>query len=134
MTPEAFEQLVAEEFPRAIPEKFRHLIKNVAFLIENEPSTELRTLEGLKRGETLLGHYHGVPYPLRGDWYGMGATMPDMITLFQIPIEAEGRYDPEHIRQVVRETIWHEVAHHFGMDEEVVRRRENTRDDSVSTS
>ena len=127
MTKEEFEQLVAEEFPNAIPQKFREHIKNVAFLVEDEPSPELRQKEGLEDEETLLGYYHGIPYPMRGGWYGMGTTLPDTITLFQNPIEEEGEGEPAKIRQVIRETIWHEVAHHFGMDEGEVSEREQKR-------
>ena len=128
MTREEFEQLVDDEFGRAIPPKFRPHIKNVAFLVEdNSPQGD------------LLGLYHGIPTPERGDFYGMGATMPDTITLFQIPIENEAahiyttlrderRSYTDSVRQVVRETIWHEVAHHFGMDEHEVRGREGERD------
>ncbi|KKW32961.1 MAG: hypothetical protein UY78_C0023G0003 [Parcubacteria group bacterium GW2011_GWA1_53_13] len=141
MTKEEFEQLVGEEFEWAIPAKFRPHIKNVAFLVDDEPSAEVRKVEGLQEDETLLGYYHGVPTPARGDWYGMGTTMPDTITLFQTPIEAEAA-ELEHsnilqndrmtfedcVRKVIRDTIWHEVAHHFGMDESEVRRREDDRD------
>lgn len=128
MTPEEFEQLVAQEFEKAIPEKFRPHIKNVAFLIEDQPSAEVRRVEGLGPHETLLGYYHGVPTPARGDWYGMGATMPDTITLYRIPIEHAALQGNLPVAQVVRETIWHEVAHHFGMDEHTVRNREDERD------
>ena len=128
MTPEEFEQLVAQEFEKAIPEKFRPHIKNVAFLIEDEPSAEVRRVEGLGPHETLLGYYHGVPTPARGDWYGMGTTMPDTITLYRLPIEQAAKEDNLPVAQVIKETIWHEVAHHFGMDEETVRNREDERD------
>ena len=128
MTREEFEQLVGEEFEQAIPEKFRPHIKNVAFLVEDEPSTEVRATERLGDNETLLGYYHGVPTPARGDWYGMGTTMPDTITLYQLPIEHTAAEDNVPVAQVIRETIWHEVAHHFGMDEHEVRRREDERD------
>ncbi len=133
--------MVEQEFPNAIPEKFRPHIKNVAFLVEDEPSPEVRKREGLTQEETLLGYYHGIPTPMRGDWYGMGTTMPDTITLYQKPIEEEAS-EVEHshflkkvrmsyeecVCKVIRETIWHEVAHHFGMDEHEVRHREANRD------
>ena len=140
MTKEEFEQLVGEEFEWAIPAKFRPHIKNVAFLVDDEPSAEVRKVEGLQEDETLLGYYHGVPTPARGDWYGMGTTMPDTITLYQKPLESEAAechsnilqndrmtYE-ECLRRAIRETIWHEVAHHFGMDEHEVRRREDERE------
>lgn len=128
MTREEFELLVEEEFERAIPEKFRPHIKNVAFLVDDEPSKEIREKEGLGPNETLLGYYHGVPTPARGDWYGLGATMPDTITLFINPILEEAAESGHDVRKVIRDTIWHEVAHHFGMDEHEVRRREDERD------
>jgi predicted Zn-dependent protease with MMP-like domain len=140
MPREAFEKLVAEEFPNAVPEQFHSKIANVAFLVEDEPSHELREQEGLGPHETLLGFYHGTPHTVRGDWYGVGGTLPDTITLYQWPIEDEAEdlrhsnilenvrmsYE-EAIRKVVRETIWHEVAHYFGMDEHEVRHREAQR-------
>jgi len=128
MTREEFEQLVAQEFERAIPAKFRPHIKNVAFLVDDEPPAEVRKVEGLQEDETLLGYYYGVPTPARGDWYGMGTTMPDTITLYQWPIERAALEEGVPVGQVVRDTIWHEVAHHFGMDESEVRRREDDRD------
>ncbi len=130
MTREAFEQLVAEEFPKAVPEKFRHLIRNVVFLVESEPSQQLRALEQLRPNETLLGHYRGVPTDSRGSSYGVGGALPDTITLFQLPLEEEAGLqggDEEATRAVIRETIWHEVGHHFGLDEFEVRKREEKR-------
>jgi predicted Zn-dependent protease with MMP-like domain len=112
MTRDAFEKLVAEEFPTAIPEKFRTMMQNVALLIEDEPSHALRKEEGLRRNETLLGLYHGIPATARGDYYGVGATLPDTITLFQKPIEESALEEGTDVRQVIRDTVWHEVAHH----------------------
>ncbi|MDE1924638.1 MAG: metallopeptidase family protein [Patescibacteria group bacterium] len=137
MTREEFEKLVEEEFPRAVPEKFHHLIKNVGFLVEDEPSLELRKQEGLSDNETLLGLYHGVPAVARGDFYGVGGTLPDTITLFQLPIEEEAKAlsvrlnltEEEALCRVIRETIWHEVAHYFGYDEHQVRDREDKRNE-----
>lgn len=133
---EEFEKLVAEEFPNAIPEKFRGKIKNVAFLVEDAPSAEVRKAERLGPNHSLLGYYRGIPHSVRGDWYGIGNTLPDTITLYQLPIEHEAmnllsRLSLESreiaVRKVVRDTIWHEVAHHFGMGEYEVRQREKKR-------
>lgn len=148
MTREEFEKIVAEEFGRAVPEKFHSLIENVAFLVEDEPDQETRTERGLGEHETLLGLYKGVPHTARGEGYGVGPTLPDTITLYQLPIEDEatdleheathlqhtdklefvGVLYEERVRKVVRETIWHEVAHYFGFDEHQVRNREEQRD------
>ncbi len=128
MTSQEFEELVAEEFPKAIPEKFRDRIKNVGVLVEHEPSPEIRKKEGLGVGETLLGYYQGIPNTARGVDYGLGMVMPDTITLYQKPIEEEARITDGDVARVVRETIWHEVAHYFGFEEGEVNRRERERD------
>mgnify|MGYP001589851666 CR=1 FL=1 len=126
MTREEFEKLVGDGF-LMIPEKFRGRIKNVALLIENEPSEEVRRREGLDENETLLGLYQGIPATARGDSYGIGPTLPDTITLYKLPIEEAAGNNPEKVRKIVAETIWHEYAHYFGMDEEEVRLREEMR-------
>ncbi|MFZ2167348.1 MAG: metallopeptidase family protein [Minisyncoccia bacterium] len=130
MTREAFEKLAQEGF-LLIPEKFRERIRNVAILIEDEPSDDLRRQECLAEGETLLGLYQGIPATARGDSYGIGPTLPDTITLFKLPIEEEAGDTEEEVRRVVAETIWHEFAHYFGMDEDEVRLREDERDSGI---
>ena len=126
MTHEEFEKLVQEGF-LLIPEKFRERIQNVALLVEDEPSEEVRRREGLSEHETLLGLYQGIPATVRGDSYGIGPTVPDTITLFKFPIEEAANNVPGGVRTVVAETIWHEYAHYFGMDEDDVRFREEKR-------
>lgn len=126
MTREEFEKLAEEGF-FLIPEKFRERIRNVAILIEDEPSDDLRRQECLTEGETLLGLYQGIPATERGDSYGIGPTLPDTITLFKLSIEEEA-IDSDDVRRVIAETIWHEFAHYFGMDEDEVRLREDERD------
>ena len=116
MTREDFEKIVEQEFPNAIPEQFRGAIKNVAFLVEDEAPTR-----------DLLGFYHGIPATARGDHYGIGATLPDTITLYQKTIEEYAIFNNIPVAQVVRDTIWHEVAHHFGYDERQVRAKEAKR-------
>ena len=121
-----FEKLVAEGFA-AIPERFRKRVKNVVFLVEDEPSDEVRRREGLASDETLLGHYTGLPISERGDTYGVGATLPDTILIYQNPIEEEARGDLKQIQAIIADTVWHEIAHHFGFDEGEVREREKRR-------
>ncbi len=127
MIREDFEKLIEEGF-LLLPEKFRARIKNVALLVEDEPSEEVRELEGLGDNETLLGLYQGIPNTARGDTYGVGPTLPDTITLYRLPIEEAAREDGDDIRKVIAETIWHEYAHYFGMDEDEVRLREEERE------
>lgn len=122
MNREAFEKLVQEGIAR-IPKEFRDRMDNVAFFVEDEPSAAVREKEGLGHGETLLGYYHGIPTDERGEGYG-SLAMPDTIFIYQKPIEEEAGGNPERIREVVAETVWHEVGHHFGLDEHEVRERE----------
>ena len=120
---EEFEKLITQGFEQ-LPEWVRLKIKNVALLVEDEPSEEDRKAEGLEEDETLLGLYKGIPLSARGEHYGVGITMPDTITLYQMPIEQAAEEDGVEVAKVVADTIWHEFAHHFGMDEHEVRERE----------
>lgn len=132
MTEFEFRALVLSEW-EAMPEKFKTQVRNVALLVEDEPGEEVRIREKLEEGETLLGLYQGVPSTERGSQYGVGETLPDTITLYRLPIleEAHMLTDTDTnqlkdaVRTVVRETIWHEVGHYFGFDEEPINKREH---------
>lgn len=116
---------MSEEFLRAIPEKFRGKIKNVAILVEDEPSAEIRKEEGLTEDETLFGYYHGIPQTERGSAYGIGMTLPDTVTIFQKPHEEAAGEDEKKMRMLIRETIWHEIGHFFGLlDEHIEKKRD----------
>jgi predicted Zn-dependent protease with MMP-like domain len=133
MTSEEFEQLVADGYDQ-LPEWVRKKISNVAILVEDEPSQEDREVQGLTEDETLLGLYKGIPLSARGETYGVGMTLPDTITVYMLPTleMAEEECPPStsdkefrtHVKKIVADTIWHEFAHHFGMDEHAVRVKE----------
>lgn len=112
MDPEEFDQLV-ERALRHIPPRFRSRLENVAIVVEREPPHP-----------GLLGLYQGVPLTLRG--VGDSFRMPDKITIFQGPHERLAR-DREDLERIVADTVWHEIAHYFGMDEGEVRRAERRR-------
>lgn len=126
MTLKEFEKFVEAGFER-LPEWVRLRIKNVAILIEDEPSDEDRDLQGLEEDETLLGLYKGIPLSERGSHYGEGMVLPDTITLYRLPILEAAEEDGLDVRDVVADTIWHEFAHHFGIDETGVRDLEHKR-------
>jgi len=126
MTTKEFEKLAEEGFER-LPEWVRLKIKNVALLIEEEPSEEDRNLQGLEDDETLLGLYKGIPLSDRGAHYGEGMVLPDTITLYRLPILEAAEVDGLDVRDVVADTIWHEFAHHFGIDEDGVHMLEKER-------
>jgi len=112
MSPKDFDRLV-EECMDVVPARFRRLLRNVVFVVEAEPPRP-----------GLLGLYEGRPLTERS--VSEPARMPDRITIFQGPHERMAR-DEEDLRRLVRETIWHEVAHYFGMDERQVRLAEARR-------
>mgnify|MGYP002153787410 FL=1 len=120
MEPDEFARLVREAY-RDIPARFRRRLHNVAVVVEQEPSEEDLARARCPRGSTLLGLYHGIPLTQRTSSYGM--VLPDKISIYQGPIERMAR-NQEHLRRIVRETLWHEVGHYFGMDEQRVRRAE----------
>lgn len=123
MTREEFENVVALSF-NSIPDKIKNRLKNIAFLVESEPSGEIRKKQELRKNETLFGLYTGIPMTMRGEFYGVGPTMPDTITIFQKPIEEEASGDINKLRKLVSDTIWHEVAHYLGFNEKEVRAKE----------
>ena len=105
----------------AIPERFLRKLDNVAIVIENEPTLQQKEKTHLRQGWTLFGLYEGVPQTKRGAHYG--SVLPDKITIFKEPI-IQAASDVKHIEEIVKNTVWHEIAHHFGMDEDQVRRSE----------
>ena len=115
-----FEKIVKQGI-KAIPEKFLRKLDNVAIVIEDEPTLAQKKKLNLRPGWTLFGLYEGVPQAKRGTNYS--AALPDKITIFQKPIEAAAR-DEKDIKEMVKNTVWHEIAHHFGMDEVRVRQAE----------
>ena len=108
-----FEQLVAEALDE-LPRRFRRYLRNIAVIVEGEPSRELLEDMGLWPHGTLLGLYHGVPLPRRG--FSYGNVLPDRITIFQRPIEAMGRTRRD-IKEAVKDTVVHEIGHYFGLDD-----------------
>jgi predicted Zn-dependent protease with MMP-like domain len=117
MTREKFNALV-DEAVRDIPRRFRRAMENVAVIVEDHPSRELLDELELEPGGTLLGLYQGTPLPERG--WGYGNTLPDRISIYQRPIEAECGEDEDEIRACIAETVIHEFGHYFGMSEEEI--------------
>jgi len=87
-----------------LPDPFAAALRNVAVVVEDENPEE----------PDLLGLYQGVPLPERGDGAGL---LPDTISIYRIPLE-ESFPDPEDLREEIRVTVLHEIAHYFGIDED----------------
>ncbi|HEY0756723.1 MAG TPA: metallopeptidase family protein [Ktedonobacteraceae bacterium] len=109
-----FEELVQAALT-AIPAEFHEQMENVTVHVEYEPDAETLARTGVNEGHTLLGLYEGVPLTSYGRAH---APYPEVITIYQRPIEDYCRHNPTRIREQVRTTVLHEVAHHFGMGHE----------------
>lgn len=121
MTRERFERLVVEAVA-LIPKRFRREMKNLALVVEDNPSAELLGEMEIEPPDSLYGLYQGTPLPERT--WGYGNTLPDRITLFRTPIE-EDCDDEDEVRAVIGETLIHEVGHYFGLSEEEIEEIED---------
>ena len=101
-----------------LPKEFRGQLRNVEIVVEARPSNELLRAEGLDpREDTLYGIYQGVPLPDRSALDP--PLLPDKITIFAEPL-LEDFPDPDELREEIRLTVVHEIAHYFGMEEEEI--------------
>jgi len=105
VSPARFETLV-ERALSTVPDELMALMDNVAIFVEDEDETE----------PDLLGLYEGVPLTERDDGYG-GMVLPDRITIYRIPILWRCETEDEVTDEVLI-TVIHEIAHHFGIDDE----------------
>lgn len=109
-----FEKLVAEALD-GLPEELTRYLDNVDVVVEREPTDEDLEEAGVPEGYTLFGLYRGVPLTERTTSYGL--VLPDHIAIYQGPLEELCR-SREEIREEVRRTVIHELAHHFGISDE----------------
>lgn len=126
VTHEDFEHFI-EEGIAALPEHFREKIKNVVVVLEDVPSEDVRKVERLEHDTDLLGYYHGVPLPERGEGYGIGETYPDTVHIYKKATIEAAAGDREKVRVIVIDTVWHEFGHYFGLDDAELYKREGER-------
>jgi predicted Zn-dependent protease with MMP-like domain len=110
---EAFERLVDRALA-TIPPPFRESLREIAIVIDDEPSDDQLVDNGLDLDDSLYGLYEGVP---RTEWQADFAVVPNRITLFRMPLE-EDFPDPRELEDEVRRTVVHELAHHLGIDDD----------------
>ena len=123
-----FQQMVSDGID-AIPPLYQSHLKNVAFIVEDEPTPEQAMKLGLRVNELLFGLYEGVPLTQR---QGTTKLLPDKITLFKKPLEYVSM-DAADLKDRVSRTIWHEVAHYYGLDHDRIHALERKRQDSSSS-
>jgi len=109
-----FKELV-EEAANSLPSALMEKIDNLEIVVERRPSHDDLIAGRVRRGSTLLGLYHGIPLTARGEYYNL--ALPDKISIYQETIEAMCRNDAE-VRDQVRTTVLHEIAHYFGIDDD----------------
>ena len=114
MDRKVFEQLIRDAV-RELPAEFRDKLRNVAIIVEDYPSEELLQQMDLSPDDTLFGLYEGVPLTERG--YFEQPLHPDRILIFQRAIEDECD-SPEEIKEELKVTLVHEIAHFFGLSDE----------------
>lgn len=108
---EKFEQLVSKAID-SLPAPFVEKVNNVAFIVEEDVDLETRITMKLPPNRTLFGLYQGVPLSARG---GQLKTLPDKITIYKNPIEFYSNNETE-LYDKINHTVWHEVAHYFGLN------------------
>ena len=109
---EQFNDMIAQSLDE-LPEEYTSKLNNVLITYEDDPSLEQRTKLNLRCNETLFGLYEGIPLTARGNNYNM--VLPDKITIFKNPI-LQVSYDLDTLKSQVKHTLWHEIAHYFGLD------------------
>jgi predicted Zn-dependent protease with MMP-like domain len=116
MTRSAFERHVSDALA-TIPKRFRDAMRNIAIVVEDEPSVTLLREMDIDPPDTLFGLYQGVPLTERR--WDYGNALPDRIVLFQGPHERESR-DEDDLVASIAETLIHEIGHYFGLSEEEI--------------
>jgi len=113
---EQFKLYVSEAID-AIPEKYYKRIQNVVFITEDDPTPDQKTKLKLQPGHTLFGLYEGIPLPDRNSQYNL--VLPDKIIIFRKPLLSYCK-DEIALRNQIHKTIWHEVAHYFGLSHDAM--------------
>jgi predicted Zn-dependent protease with MMP-like domain len=112
---EQFQKLINQALEE-LPGEHAKNIKNVAILYEDDPTPEQREELKLHCDQTLLGLYQGTPLSQR---QGMTRLLPDKITLFKNPLQRQAS-TPVELREAIRHTLWHEIAHYYGLDHDKI--------------
>jgi len=104
----AFEETV-QAAVESLPDDLRSAMSNVAIVVEDEPPD----------GQPLLGLYEGIPLTERSSYYA--GVRPDKISIYRGPLERLYGHDPDVLEQQIRRVVLHEIAHHFGIDDDRLR-------------
>lgn len=111
---EEFDKLISEAMD-TLPQKYIQGLDNVLITYEDEPSPEQRQKLKLACNQSLFGLYEGIPRTQRGAGYNL--VLPDKITIFKLPI-LHSVSSMDEFKEQIRHTLWHEIAHYYGLDHE----------------
>jgi predicted Zn-dependent protease with MMP-like domain len=111
-----FDQIVSEAIDN-IPEKYQQKLTDVLFKVEDQPTQEQMKQLGLRRCDALFGLYEGVPLTRRNG--AVHSIVPDVITIFKHPM-IEIYPEKDTLKKQIYETVWHEVAHYFGLNHRMI--------------
>ncbi len=121
LTDEQFDLIISQAMSE-LPQQYIQRLDNVAIVYADEPSAEQRQKLKLRCDQTLFGLYEGVPLTKRGANYSF--VLPDKITIFKNPILNQSS-DIMDFKRQVKHTLWHEIAHFFGLDHDRIHQLEN---------
>jgi len=117
---EQFNDLITQAMDELPQERIAGL-QNVAIVFEDNPSEEQHTKLKLRGDQTLLGLYEGIPLIKRGIGYNF--VLPDKITLFKNALSHRAS-NPAELKEEIKHTLWHEIAHYYGLDHDQIRKLE----------
>lgn len=117
---EVFAQLIGEAMD-TLPEQYITRLDNVAITYEDEPTPDQRQKLKLRCDQSLYGLYEGVPLTKRGAGYNL--VLPDKITLFKLPL-LTGTGSLDEFKKRIKHTLWHEIAHYYGLDHDRIHELE----------
>ncbi len=121
ITDEQFDAVISEVMDE-LPQEYIKRLNNVAIVYEDEPTLQQREKLKLRCDQTLFGLYEGVPLTQRGAGYNL--VLPDKITIFKHPILSRST-DYADFKRQVKHTLWHEIAHYYGLDHDRIHKLEN---------
>lgn len=116
---EQFQELIDKAFD-SLPKTHRDRVQNVAILYADMPDQQQRQVARLRHDQTLLGLYQGVPLSQR---QGTTSLYPDRITLFKYPLLMQA-HDEKSLYEAIRHTLWHEIAHYYGLNHDQIHELE----------
>ena len=124
LSDELFDRLITEAMDE-LPQEYITNMQNVSIVMQDEPSSEQRVSLRLRCNETLFGLYEGIPMTKRGSGYQL--VLPDKITIFKQPI-LQASKDMTEFKSHLKRTLWHEIAHHYGLDHDRIHALERKSD------